>query len=290
METPFGPPDPPFVPAPHLLPGAAVGAVPLKGGSVNEVWLVTLADGRSVVVKTTEGLPAALYRREAEGLDALRASGTVLTPRVLELGPDGMVLEAFDPAPADAEFWERAGHAVAALHGTVGDRFGWAADGWLGRLPQRNPWTTDGHAFFAEHRLLRYLEEPLVRRVLADGERADLERICRRLPDLLPAAPPVLTHGDLWRGNVVARPDGAPVFIDPAVCWMWAEADLSMMFRTGGVPARFFDAYQESRPLDAGWQDRTRLLHLRELLSSTAHVGDGYKRVGELRATLRAYR
>jgi fructosamine-3-kinase len=30
--------------------------------------------------------------------------------------------------------------------------------------------------------------------------------------------PLVFTHGDLWRGNVVATAGGEPVFVDPAVC------------------------------------------------------------------------
>jgi fructosamine-3-kinase len=215
----------------------------------------------------------------------------VLTPKVLGLSRNGLVLEAFGQAPPDDPgFWQRAGHAVAGLHASAGTRFGWAVDGWLGRLPQRNTWSADGHAFFAEQRLLRYLDEPLVQRVLGADGRTDLERICRRLPELVPAAAPVLTHGDLWRGNVLAADDGSPVFIDPAVCWMWAEADLSMMYGTGGIPARFFDAYQDRHPLAEGWQARMPLLHLREHLSCTAHFGEHYSRIGELRKTLRTYR
>ncbi|WP_432941398.1 fructosamine kinase family protein [Kribbella sp. CA-253562] len=36
----------------------------------------------------------------------------------------------------------------------------------------------------------------------------------------------MLTHGDLWHANVIATADGTPVFIDPAVSWMWGEVDL----------------------------------------------------------------
>jgi fructosamine-3-kinase len=34
-------------------------------------------------------------------------------------------------------------------------QFGWHHDGYLGRFRQVNTWTTSGHQFFAEHRLLR---------------------------------------------------------------------------------------------------------------------------------------
>lgn len=278
-------------PPPHLLPGPPAHAVRLAGGAANTVWLVTLADGGRVVVKSTPALAPDAYAKEAQGLQALRTHGALATPRVLALHPDGLVLEALEQPPAhDTGFWERAAHALAGLHATTGQRFGWAEDGWLGRLAQRNPWTEDGHEFFARHRLLRYLDEPLARQVLGPRGRADLERICDRLPQLLPAAPPVLTHGDLWHGNILARPDATPAFIDPAVCWTWAETDLSMMFCTGGVPARFFDAYREHHPLTDGWQDRMRLLHLREQLSCAAHFGARDGHTGDLLDVLRTYR
>ncbi|MFD7590368.1 fructosamine kinase family protein [Kitasatospora sp. NPDC059811] len=278
-------------PPPHLLPGPPAHAVRLAGGAANTVWLVTLADGGRMVVKSTPALAPDAYAKEARGLQALRTHGALPTPRVPALHPDGLVLEALEQPPAhDTAFWERAAHALAGLHTTTGQRFGWAEDGWLGRLAQRNPWTQDGHEFFARHRLLRYLDEPLARQALGPRGRADLERICNRLPQLLPAAPPVLTHGDLWHANILARPHAAPAFIDPAVCWTWAETDLSMMFCTGGVPARFFDAYREHHPLTDGWQHRMRLLHLREQLSCAAHFGARDGHTGDLLDVLRTYR
>jgi fructosamine-3-kinase len=271
-------------------PEDVANVIRLYGGAANEVWLVTLAAGGRVVVKVVAG-PPEICLAEAEGLDAIRATGVVRTPSVLDVGADFLVLEAFEaPAPDCPVFWERAGRAAAALHGIAGERFGWERDGWLGRLPQHNAWSDSGHAFFAERRLLRYLDEPLVRQALDADVRTGIERICARLPELVPAMPPVFTHGDLWHGNVVVTTDGEPVFIDPAVCWMWAEADLSMMWCTGSVPKRFFDAYRESHPLQAGWQRRMRLLNMRELLSSVAHMGARYQRIDEIRAIVRAYR
>ena len=58
-------------------------------------------------------------------------------------------------------------------------------------------WAADGHGFFAQHRLLRYLGEPLVEQAVASADRRALERFCARMPEIIPAMPPVLTHGDL---------------------------------------------------------------------------------------------
>ena len=66
----------------------------------------------------------------------------------------------------------------------VSARFGWPADGWLGRLRQVNTWNTDGHAFFAEHRLMRYLTEPPAEQALTATDRHALERLCARMPVL----------------------------------------------------------------------------------------------------------
>ncbi|GGP82899.1 fructosamine kinase family protein [Saccharothrix coeruleofusca] len=260
----------------------------LTGGVVNTVWMVHRANADDLVLKTTDDTPEDLYEVEAEGLDALRDHG-LRTPRVLGVGGGGLALEALTPrVPAEPEFWEHAGRAVAALHGVHGDRFGWPHDGWLGVLPQRNHWHDDGHVFFAEQRLLRYVGEPKAEAVLTSRDRAALERLCVRLPDIVPTAPPVLTHGDLWHNNVVAAPDGEPVFIDPAVSWMWAEVDLSMMFCADKSPARFFDAYREVRPLDSRWRERMPVLFLREVLSTLAHEGSRWS-LDYLRTVLRPF-
>ncbi|MEY9842591.1 fructosamine kinase family protein [Streptacidiphilus sp. EB103A] len=261
--------------SPDLLPApiSTTAVTRLHGGVANSTWLVELADGATVVVKGSLSAPPGLFRAEAEGLGVLREHG-LRTPEVVSVSEASLVLRALNAElPQDDRFWESAGRAVATLHESTGTRFGWEHDGWLGRLVQRNGWDADGHRFFAENRILRYLAEPAAQRALDASDRAALERLCARLPDLLPASPAVLNHGDLWRNNLIADTDGSPVFIDPAVCWMWAEADLSMAYCTGGVPDRFFDAYHELQPPSDGWRERMDLLNLRELLSVVAHFG-----------------
>jgi fructosamine-3-kinase len=247
----------------------------LSGGMAADVRLVGLSDGSSVVVKTQAGAPDDLFRSEAEGLAALRATGHVSVPDVVAVTGRLLVLEALHPRDDSDASWEAFARDLAALHrGTAHDRFGWAADGYLGRLVQRNPWTVSGHEFFARHRVLRYLDEPLVAQALDAADRRALERFCDRLAELIPVMPPVLTHGDLWWGNLVSRDDGRMAVIDPAVSCTWAEVDLSMLWGCQPPPGpRFFDAYQEVNPSPAGWAERMPLLHVREMLSFTAATG-----------------
>jgi fructosamine-3-kinase len=223
---------------------------------------------------TSVTAPPGMFQAEAAGLAVLRRRGGLRTPAVLASGPDWLLLEALHPCADEPGFWEAAGRSIARLHQVQGQRFGWDQDGWLGRLTQRNDWQDDGHEFFAANRILRYLSEPRVEASLDATTRAAVERLCSRLPELIPAALPVLTHGDLWSSNMLATDCAEPAFIDPAVCWMWAETDLSMIYCTPpGVPGRFFDAYQELAPSEPGWRERMPILHMRELLCVLAHYG-----------------
>ena len=274
--------------------GAGIRAVTrLAGGVVADAWLVRYADGSQVVAKSLAGAPSDLFAAEAEGLAALAATGTVRTPVVLAVTRDLLVLEALAPLEDRPGYWERCAHDLAALHrGTRHDRFGWSRDGYLGRLPQHNAWAADGHAFFSERRLLRYLGEPLAEQALTTADRRALERLCDRLPDIIPAMPPVLTHGDLWSGNLLSAPGSRPAVIDPAVSYTWAEVDLSMLWCGSRPPGsdRFFAVYQECNPTPPGWPERFPVLFLRELMSALAHDGGTPEVLGYVREVLAPFR
>jgi len=256
-----------------------VEIVALTGGAVAQTWLLTYADGSHLVAKTMTDVPPGLFGLEASGLAALGATGCVRTPEVLAGFESLLVLEHLQPLEDSPRYWEHLAADLAALHAsTVHSRFGWHEDGYLGRLAQHNQWTTGGHQFFCEHRLLRYLREPMTQRALTHQDQRALERLCDRLPSLIPDMPAVLTHGDLWSGNLLAAPDGRPVLIDPAVSFGWAEVDVSMMWceRRPAGSNRFFQRYQELQPLAPGWEARMPILHLRELLCVIAHVGNAW--------------
>ncbi|WP_455650715.1 fructosamine kinase family protein [Nonomuraea wenchangensis] len=177
-----------------------VAVEPVTGGLAATAGLARRGDGTSVFVKALSEPPSGdVFAAEVEGLAGLRAAGGAATPEIILADRALLVLSTLQSRPATEAFWEQFAHALAHLHTTTRHpRFGWNRDNWLGRRRQINTWNDDGHEFFAQHRLLRWLGEPRVREALDTTDRAALERLCDRLPELLPIRPACLTHGDLW--------------------------------------------------------------------------------------------
>jgi len=270
-----------------------VAVEPVSGGLAARAAIATRRNAPPVFVKAFDDAPDGdVFAAEADGLAALRASG-MATPDVLLADRDLLVLSVLRARPGSEAFWEHFAHALARLHtSTVHPRFGWHRDNWLGRRRQINTFSDDGFAFFAEHRLLRWLGEPRVEAALDAGDRAALERLCHRLPELLPERPACLTHGDLWTQNLLATPDGQPALIDPAVSYMWAEVDLAHVWTTAPPPEaqRFFAVYAELTALDPGWPARMPIIQLRQHLAVVAQFDPDWGAAEHIRATLAPFR
>lgn len=245
-------------------------------------------DGRAVVVKIRRDAPAGFFDAEARALAALAASRTLRVPNVLAVDARGIVLEDLGSGRPGRDDWQRAGAALARMHAITFDRFGFDADGWCGDSPQDNTRDADGHRFFAERRL-----QPQGARAAASGllnadDRRALDRICNRLPELIPPAPPALVHGDLWTANLHACANGELALIDAgAVHHGWAEADLAMLTLFGEPPPAFFAAYEMESGVDASWRERAPLYNLYHLLNHLNLFGASY--LGAVRAVLRRY-
>jgi len=269
---------------------------PVSGGLAALAGIARREGAPPVFVKAFAEAPDGAgdaFVAEAEGLAALRELGGLATPEVIVANREVLVLSLVQPRPPGEAFWERFAHALAHLHtSTVHPRFGWHRDNWLGRRRQINTWAGDGFAFFAEHRLLRWLAEPRVEAALEPADRAALERLCDRLPELLPDRPACLTHGDLWAQNVLATPDGRAALIDPAVSYMWAEVDLAHLWITAPPPEsrRFFDVYADLTGLDGDWPARMPIIQLRQHLAVLAQFEDDWGAAETIRATLAPFR
>lgn len=265
-------------------PVSIAGQTPVTGGCIHRTCLLQLDDGRGVFLKSSSSAPPDMFETERQGLEALRAAGSLRAPEPLATGqtPRGerfLLLEAITTGRPGRRFWEEFGRGFAELHRTGGEqRFGFDADNYLGSTPQPNPWCDDWCTFFARHRLGHQL------RLATQHKPAnpDLRRLGERLVDGLeewlgePSEPAALLHGDLWSGNFMIDESGSPVVIDPAVYWGRREADLAMPRLFGGFDARFFSAYEEVWPLEAGAEDRLAIYELYHLLNHFNLFGGAY--------------
>jgi fructosamine-3-kinase len=235
----------------------------LAGGDLSEVLRIDRVDGISVVAKG-----GAAVGTEAMMLRAIAAAG-VPAPMV-EAEHDGVLLIAYVDHDGlfSARAWADVGEGLARLHACRGDNYGWPLDYSLGTVQLDNRQRGDWPGFWAEQRLLStasLLDRPW-------RERIDV--LVRRLPDLLPAAPPpALLHGDLWSGNILVRRGRLAALIDPACYHGDAEVDLAMLTLFDTPPADFWEAYG---PLASGWQERRALYQLFPALVHLRLFGAGY--------------
>jgi fructosamine-3-kinase len=259
----------------------------VSGGCINHGARLETESGRTLFLKSNPSAPPDMFRREAEGLAALAAGPGPRVPQALLAADDFLLLEDLSPAPARPDYAEALGRQLAALHARTGDRFGFDTDNYLGSTPQPNPWTADGHAFFAEHRLLFQARLAHGRGLLSPADLDRAERLAGRLPELVPVQPPALIHGDLWGGNAITGPEGEPALIDPAAHYGWAEAELGMTALFGGFSEGFYRAYEEAAHPQSGWRERLPLYNLYHLLNHLNLFGSGY--LGQVQSILRRY-
>jgi protein-ribulosamine 3-kinase len=272
--------------------GSVQSARSVGGGCINNGVRLQTSSGKTFFLKTNLHAPADMFEREMEGLSALRSvdgSGDQ-APRVPAPYLNGkifLLLEDLDPTRRKVDYWDVFGRQLACLHQHTSPEFGFDHDNYIGSTPQSNPWVENGYTFFAEQRL--GFQARLAKRqgLLSPTDLQRVDRLAKRLPDLIPAQPASLIHGDLWGGNAITDQNGAPAIIDPATHYGWAEAELAMTTLFGSFPDAFYQAYQEVMSLESGYWERFPIYNLYHLLNHLNLFGTGY--LGQVQAILRRY-
>ena len=273
-----------------LLCCAVVETRPQGGGCIGESSAVRIEGGERLFVKDYAGGPAGMPSAEAHGLAWLAGAGALPVAKVRAHSDEAglLLLEWIESGRPGADFDERLGRGLAALHATAPPGYGLERDNFIGSLPQSNAPADCWAEFYRGRRL-----EPMLRRAADAGVLpARLARragaLLERLPDLCgPEEGPARLHGDLWGGNLMTDAEGRPRLIDPAVYAGHREMDLAMMRLFGGYSQRTFDAYAEAFPLAPGARERIPLCQLYPLLVHVLLFGGHY--VGSFAGAMDAY-
>jgi protein-ribulosamine 3-kinase len=237
------------------------------GGCIHHCYEVRIA-GKPRFLKINDARFADAFAAEADGLIALHHNGLPVPAALAHgsaAGQSYLLLEYLE-LKSKGDF-AALGRMLANAHRKPGPRFGWARDNYIGSTPQLNGWCDDWREFWATRRLEPQIS--LAREMGFDVAMPSIHLLENYKPQ------PSLLHGDLWSGNAGFTREG-PVVFDPAVYYGDREADLAMTELFGGFPREFYQAYNETWALDAGYARRKPLYNLYHLLNHLNLFGRGY--------------
>lgn len=252
----------------------------LTGGDIHTCFRLE-TDKDDFFLKLGESaLSGDMFRKEMSGLQALSRSHTVNVPRPLFSGAwrgaSYMVAGFIHKGRPAADFWESFARSLAGLHRCSYAGFGFDEDNYIGTLPQSNRIHADWPGFYREERLYPLIRSAYEKGMIAHRHLAGAEFLYKKLPEIFPAEPSSLLHGDLWGGNFMVGSDGKAVVFDPSVYYGHREMDLAMSRLFGGFDVKFYRFYEEAYPLEKGWQQRISVCQLYPMLVHLHLFGGGY--------------
>ncbi len=236
---------------------------------------VGLDNGEKVFIKTQTTANQQLIN---EGKELSLLGKTIHTPKVLGSCEHCLILEWIETAN-NPNHQTKMGLELAKLHQNTTEYFGFAFDNKIGQTPQLNGVNqniSNWAAFYWQYRLLPQIKLATERGLINQTEHQQLLTIEGLLPHLLDDdIKPALLHGDLWSGNVISEKNH-PYFIDTASYYGHREIDFSLTFMFGGFADEFYQSYNNTYPLDTGFEERKPLYMLYHYLNHLNIFGSGY--------------
>ncbi len=257
---------------------------PVGGGCINDAYAIS-DSSQTFFVKLNSVALMPMFVAEAAGLQEIIESTSVRAPTPICWGATEnhsyIVMEFLDlggnSASAKTSPSVILGQQLALMHKKTSDQFGWKMDNTIGSTTQPNTYSKDWLAFYGESRLAYQFDL-----AAKNGGQASLTDKGHKLLDSFHhfftryTPRPSLLHGDLWSGNVAVLTSGQPTIFDPAVYYGDRETDLAMTELFGGFGQGFYDAYNETWPLDPGYTTRKTLYNLYHILNHFNLFGGAY--------------
>jgi len=252
---------------------------PVGGGSINQAYVFSRSGKKYFIkINSAKKFPG-MFAAEAKGLELLSRANSLIIPKVILTGAMGeeqfIVLEFLERSVEDSAYFYSLGEGLAGLHRNSSEQFGLDHSNYIGSLPQDNTFSGSWSEFFAARRLEPLLKQAIDSNELPSGLSRNFHALFIKLNEIIPDERPALLHGDLWSGNKMNTLAG-PCIFDPAVYYGHREVDIAMSRLFGGFDAGFYRGYQDTFPLEKGWEGRVDIFNLYPLLVHVNLFGGGY--------------
>ena len=255
-------------------------AIAVGGGSISSTYKL-LANDKSFFLKLNSSpIAEIMFKAEVHGLDILKRFSQFDIPEIITLSSRGensyLIMELIESSMKSKTYWQELGTKLADLHKNTNTKFGLEEDNFIGSLPQKNKFENDWSTFFINQRIMPMIIMASDNNLIEQGERSALESALREIVELMPKESPALIHGDLWSGNQITNAKGEPCLIDPAVYYGHREMDIAFSHLFGGFGSAFYRSYQETYPMEKGFNQRIDLYNLYPLLVHLNLFGRSY--------------
>jgi len=254
----------------------------LSGGCISDAYKITMADGSNYFLKYNPSTSNDMFSKEANGLKELSKANAIRIPDVLSFDEDYIQLEYIPTGNKKKNFFEEFGRNFAEMHKFTSNSFGFYEDNYIGSNPQKNfseeKEKTSWVNFYFNKRILFQLQLAEQLGNSTEELRKGISKIENKIQEIIgdTQEKPSLLHGDLWGGNYMVDENGNAVLIDPAVYYGHREADLGMTKLFGGFSSEFYRAYNETLPLEDGYEYRENIYKLYHVLNHLNLFGGGY--------------
>lgn len=265
--------------------------ISLGGGSINDAYKLETNNGSFFVKINDASAFPEMFDAESKGLQLLKESCRMKIPGVIYNGEfesnNFLLLEFIENKNTSPSCYHDFGIMLAELHCKSNTVFGLDHNNYIGSLRQSNSFHSSWIEFFVQERLSPQIKLAFDDKKITRSLVSSFEKFYNLLPELFPIEAPALLHGDLWSGNFMTTENDEPCMFDPAVYYGHREMDIAMTKLFGGFLEDFYLSYNDTFPLEKGWQKRITICNLYPLLVHVNLFGGSY--VNSVESAIRPY-
>jgi len=251
----------------------------ISGGDINEAFYVQTIDAE-FFMKFHANSPKSFFRSEAIGLRRIKETKTISVPNYLSYsdqpGKAFLMLEWIEGKKND-QTEEILGEKLAKLHQCFGRMHGLQEDSYIGLLPQPNELNANWLEYYRDKRLRNQIGIGVEKGYIHGKRQKQLEKLMEHLDKWIPSfVEPSHLHGDLYSGNWIVGPGGEPYVVDPSFLYGDRHFEIAYTELFGGLPTKFYQAYQATFPLRENYEDVKPIYQLYYLLAHLNLFGESY--------------